>query len=125
MIKIDTSDCDENEQSNDAEVNIEQLDALRVELNTMAYIQRLQEKPHPNLIRLIGTTTTINQQFCLMTEYCEYGSLDCYLQDKYNSNQFINEIVSNGSETPEGKVIWKVKCIKLHLCIYSIDFKYQ
>ena len=85
-----------------------QIDAMRVELNILAYIQRLDGRQHPNLIRLIGATTTVENEFYLMTEYCEYGSLDTYLKEKYKNKQFVNEIVCNGSEDSADKVIWKV-----------------
>jgi serine/threonine protein kinase len=69
------------------------IETLNTELSIMAYIQRQKEGQHPNLIRLIGTTTTNDtNQFCLMTEYCEYGSLDLYLKEKYKNKLFVNEI---------------------------------
>jgi len=71
----------------------QQVAALRIELNTLAFIQQLNERPHPNIIRLIGATTTRDNEFYLMTEYCEYGSLDRYLQEKHKNNLYINEIV--------------------------------
>ena len=88
-----------------------QIDAMRIELNILAYIQRLNERPHPNLIRLIGATTTNENEFYLMIEYCENGSLDCYLREKYKNKQFINEIVYNGSDDSAAKVIWKVTIV--------------
>jgi serine/threonine protein kinase len=82
----------------------QQLDALRIELNTLAYLQRLNEPEHPNLIRLIGATTTLAHEFYLMIEFCEYGSLGGYLRYKYDNKLFVNEILSN----TDTKVVWKV-----------------
>lgn len=90
-----------NTSSNDESLNEAialQIEAMQSELNVLAYIQRLDGPVHPNIIRLIGTTTTIENQFCLIMEYCEYGSLDKYLQRIYKNGHFINEIVYNAAK---------------------------
>jgi serine/threonine protein kinase len=70
------------------------INALRIELNVLAYLQRLNAPTHPNLIRLIGTMTIDTNEFYLLTEYCEYGSVERYLQEIYKKNRFVNEIDS-------------------------------
>ncbi len=84
----------ESDTSSKATTIAKQIDALRTELNILACIQQSNERLHychPNLIRLLGTMTQKENVFLLMTEYCEYGSLDRYLQDKYRNKQFVNQ----------------------------------
>ncbi len=86
----------------------QQIEALRVEYNTLAYLQiRSQERAHPNIIRLIGVTTSIIDELYLLVEYCEYGSLAVYLRDKHENDQFVNEI-DGDFRNKRGKVIWNV-----------------
>jgi serine/threonine protein kinase len=97
MAKLGIDNEDEVEGIEDSNLKektvTNRIKTLRIELSIMAYLQRQKEGQHPNLIRLIGTTTTKDDnQFCLMTEYCEYGSLHDYLQMKYENKQFIDEI---------------------------------
>ncbi len=60
---------------------------------------------------MIGATTTKENEFYLMTEYCEYGALDGYLKEKYKNKQFVNELVpiGDGNDAAEKQqLVWKV-----------------
>ncbi len=119
-VKIEPDDDEINDDESSKSIAKQQIDALRIELNTMAYIQLLNERAHPNLVRLIGATTTNKNELYLMTEYCEYGSLETYLQEKYKNKLFIDQIVQNNQE----KMIWKVQLfIYFYLsCMCVLDF---
>ncbi len=106
----DDSNETEDEESRKESIK-QQNEALNVELNILSYIQQQNDSQHPNLIQLIGTTEIYKHQRCIMTEYCEYGSLETFLQKKFKNNQFISEIVSNEEEN----VVWRV-------CGYVRDF---
>uniref|UniRef100_A0A914WCC8 Protein kinase domain-containing protein n=1 Tax=Plectus sambesii TaxID=2011161 RepID=A0A914WCC8_9BILA len=69
----------------------QQRDAVEEEIKLMA---RLATK-HQNVLQLIGSLTTAENMLCLVTEYCEYRSLDHFLGTR--KDKFINEIVVNGS----------------------------
>jgi serine/threonine protein kinase len=70
-----------------------QAESLQRELDMLANIRGLHERQHPNLLQLIGASTTSDHQLCIVTEYCECGSLGEYLKEKLKNDQFINEIV--------------------------------
>uniref|UniRef100_A0A914WCF1 Protein kinase domain-containing protein n=1 Tax=Plectus sambesii TaxID=2011161 RepID=A0A914WCF1_9BILA len=78
-------------------------DSLRDELKIMAHIGA-----HANVVRLIGAVTTSKDDYCLVTEYCEYGSLDTFLQNKMDLGLFMNEIVT---EDNAGYVIRGRECV--------------
>jgi hypothetical protein len=42
----------------------------------------------------MGAITTVKDEFCVVIEYCEYGSLDSFLRNKIERNKFVNELVS-------------------------------
>lgn len=63
---------------------------LREEMNIMAHLQ--EGLPHENILKMIGYITTSSEHFCLLTEYCELGSLDKFLRKKIESNKFEDEI---------------------------------
>jgi serine/threonine protein kinase len=96
MIKCDTS-SDNVGEANEEQAK-QQVDSLRAELNILAYIHCRNTRPHPNIIRLIGAITKDDNEFYLMTEYCEYGSLDRFLNDKYRNNLFVNEFAGDESD---------------------------
>ncbi len=101
MVKFENNNSNNNES--DKLTKIES-DVMRIELNILSYIERREDDgQHPNLIRLIGATTMNENEFFLMTEYCEYGCIDRYLQQ----TRFVNEIVCNGSVDRQ-EVIFKV-----------------
>jgi serine/threonine protein kinase len=105
------SDDDEEEINNRRKTTIEcQIEALRIELNILAYIQCLNERQHPNIVRLIGTTTDEYNQLYIMTEYCEYGNLECYVQQKYKNRQFIDEIVLKRSKQNSHSSVFPIVC---------------
>uniref|UniRef100_A0A914VHM1 Protein kinase domain-containing protein n=1 Tax=Plectus sambesii TaxID=2011161 RepID=A0A914VHM1_9BILA len=78
-------------------------DSLRDELKIMAHIGF-----HSNVVRLIGAITTSKDDFCLVSEYCEYGSLDTFLQNKMDLGLFMNEIVT---EDDAGYVVRGRDCV--------------
>jgi serine/threonine protein kinase len=55
-------------------------------------MQRLNEREHSNIVHLIGTMTTNEDDIYLMYEYCELGILERYLQEKYQNNKFYDQI---------------------------------
>jgi serine/threonine protein kinase len=106
MVKIENSDTEDEEMTTSSSMRelkaktiANQIETLRIELSIMAYLQRQKVGQHPNLIRLIGTTIDEDNQFYLMTEYCEYGSLHGYLQKKYQNKQFVKEITNACNDT--------------------------
>ena len=66
-----------------------EINAIRAEIDNLAYLGE-----HENILKLIGAITNNIRQFCIVTEYCELGSLDKYLNEKKRTNRFMNEIVS-------------------------------
>lgn len=69
---------------------------------------------HPNILRLIGVVTIWRDRFCIVTEYCDLGSLGLFLQEKFYKDLFVNELVSEESEEhiESKKQIWKVRIMK-------------
>jgi serine/threonine protein kinase len=109
------------EKTMSKELFLKRIKTLESELNILTYIQRLNEPAHPNIIRLIGATTTIKtnkNEFYLVTEYCEYGSVESYVQKKYRNQLFFNEIDCNNADS---NFAWKVK---LFLHLISNDASY-
>uniref|UniRef100_A0A914X1Z4 Protein kinase domain-containing protein n=1 Tax=Plectus sambesii TaxID=2011161 RepID=A0A914X1Z4_9BILA len=82
-----------------------QRQALRDELSIFAHLQSSTAGGHENVLKLLGATTTIRTDFCLMTEYCECGSMDRFLQAKWKNGHFEDELVF---EANENKIVWKV-----------------
>jgi serine/threonine protein kinase len=80
-----------------------QRNALRDELYIFAHIQA---KPggHKNVLKLVGAITTLKTDFCLMTEFCERGSMDNFLKNIYKENKFENELL----DAKESSQMWKV-----------------
>jgi serine/threonine protein kinase len=74
-----------------------QMHSLRKEIETLAHMGE-----HPYVLRLIGAVTTRDiADFCIVTEYCEFGSLDKFLVQKSSRNQFENEIIPNNDPLAE------------------------
>ena len=72
-----------------------QIDSLRKEIEVMAHVGA-----HPYVLRLLGAITTKDlADFCVVTEYCEFGSLDEFLKQKSSRKLFIDEIVANTCES--------------------------
>lgn len=67
-----------------------QKELLIEEMKIMAYLQ--EGFPHENVLKMIGCVTN-KEHFCLLTEYCELGSLDKFLRKTIYSNKFEHEIV--------------------------------
>uniref|UniRef100_A0A914WLY5 Protein kinase domain-containing protein n=1 Tax=Plectus sambesii TaxID=2011161 RepID=A0A914WLY5_9BILA len=82
-----------------------QRQALRDELSIFAHLQSSSTGGHENVLKLLGAITTIKTDFCLLTEYCECGSMDRFLQEKWKNGDFEDELVVEGSENEQ---IWKV-----------------
>jgi hypothetical protein len=87
---------------------------LRDELKIMAHIQD-SLGGHANVLRLVGAITTSKEDFCILTEYCEWGSLDHFLRNKYNSDDFENELLfeKNQNDTADSEEIWRVEFLIL------------
>jgi serine/threonine protein kinase len=65
---------------------------------------------HPNVLGLKGAITDRND-FCVVTEYCEYGSLDKFLSDKEKEGKFVSEYTitsSDGYQLTKLEFKWKV-----------------
>uniref|UniRef100_A0A914UPF9 Uncharacterized protein n=1 Tax=Plectus sambesii TaxID=2011161 RepID=A0A914UPF9_9BILA len=64
---------------------------------------------HPNVLRLAGAITTIPNEFYVITEYCNLGSLAQFLQEKNSEGLFENELIFEENEQdPESrKQTWK------------------
>jgi serine/threonine protein kinase len=77
---------------------------LRDELNIMAHLQALTGG-HENVLKLVGAITTIRADFCVLTEYCEWGSAEHFLRNKFLNGDFENEIIVAEITNEE---IWKV-----------------
>uniref|UniRef100_A0A914VMR0 Protein kinase domain-containing protein n=1 Tax=Plectus sambesii TaxID=2011161 RepID=A0A914VMR0_9BILA len=82
-----------------------QRQALREELGIFEHLQSSSVGGHENVLKLLGAMTTIRTEFCLLTEYCECGSMDRFLQAKWKNGHFVDELVieANGNEQ-----VWKV-----------------
>ncbi len=87
--KINTKDVQQDQQQKMRS----QREALRNELNIMKCTNG-----HPNVLKLIGAITTNKDNFCVITEYCEFGSLDVFLQRKWRSGLFCDELIVIGDE---------------------------
>uniref|UniRef100_A0A914V1K9 Protein kinase domain-containing protein n=1 Tax=Plectus sambesii TaxID=2011161 RepID=A0A914V1K9_9BILA len=92
-------------------------DSLRDELKIMAHIGA-----HANVVRLIGAVTTSKDDYCLVTEYCEYGSLDTFLQNKMDLGLFMNEIVTEDSA---GYVIRGRECVYKNMQDTTWDSQFE
>lgn len=79
--------------------------ALKDELQIFAHLQSNSIDEHENVLKLIGVVTAAKADFCLLTEYCELGSMDHFLQRKWTNDEFEDELVFKGSKH---KFIWKV-----------------
>jgi hypothetical protein len=87
-----------------------QREVLRGELMTMGYLQK-GLGGHENILKLIGAITIMKAKFCILTEFCEWGSLDQFLCQKFKHGNFLNEIVpdsENNVQFSNGDDIWKV-----------------
>uniref|UniRef100_A0A914WKZ1 Protein kinase domain-containing protein n=1 Tax=Plectus sambesii TaxID=2011161 RepID=A0A914WKZ1_9BILA len=88
-----------------AEEYLQHLKSLQCETRIMSSIGT-----HPNVLRLIGAVTKNRDDFCIITEYCEYGSLEKFLTDKEKQEKFINEYVvssNDGYRLPTSEFYWK------------------
>uniref|UniRef100_A0A914VH99 Protein kinase domain-containing protein n=1 Tax=Plectus sambesii TaxID=2011161 RepID=A0A914VH99_9BILA len=83
-----------------------QRQALKDELSIFAHLQSSSAGGHENVLKLLGAITTIKTDFCLLTEYCEYGSMDRFLQTKWENRDFKDELVFDGNEN---KQVWKIQ----------------
>ncbi len=66
----------------------EERECLRDELKIMTHIGE-----HPNVVQLLGAITKSRDDFCIILEYCELGSLEVFLQMKFTLDLFIDELV--------------------------------
>uniref|UniRef100_A0A914VZJ9 Protein kinase domain-containing protein n=1 Tax=Plectus sambesii TaxID=2011161 RepID=A0A914VZJ9_9BILA len=83
-----------------------QRQALRDELSIFAHLQSSSTGGHENVLKLLGAITTIKTDFCLLTEYCERGSLDRFLQAKWKNGAFEDELVFEDNENEQ---VWKIQ----------------
>uniref|UniRef100_A0A914VXR6 Protein kinase domain-containing protein n=1 Tax=Plectus sambesii TaxID=2011161 RepID=A0A914VXR6_9BILA len=83
-----------------------QREALRDELSIFAHLQSSSAGGHENVLKLFGAITTIRTDFSLLTEHCEYGSMDRFLQEKRKNGDFEDELIieANGNEQ-----VWKIQ----------------
>uniref|UniRef100_A0A914X042 Protein kinase domain-containing protein n=1 Tax=Plectus sambesii TaxID=2011161 RepID=A0A914X042_9BILA len=81
-----------------------QRQALRDELSIFAHLQSSSTGGHENVLKLLGAITTIKTDFSLLTEYCECGSMDRFLQEKWKNGKFEDELVFDGNEKEQ---VWK------------------
>uniref|UniRef100_A0A914W6V5 Protein kinase domain-containing protein n=1 Tax=Plectus sambesii TaxID=2011161 RepID=A0A914W6V5_9BILA len=83
-----------------------QRQALRVELSIFAHLQSSSAGGHENVLKLMGAITILKTDFCLLTEYCECGSMDRFLQAKWKNGDFEDELIfeENGN-----KEVWKIQ----------------
>ena len=77
---------------------------MREEMAIMIHLQK-ESGGHPNVLKLIGAITTIRADFCILTEYCEWGSMDQFLRRKIKNGEFLDEIIKEENGTSQ---IWKV-----------------
>uniref|UniRef100_A0A914V9R7 Protein kinase domain-containing protein n=1 Tax=Plectus sambesii TaxID=2011161 RepID=A0A914V9R7_9BILA len=66
-----------------------QVKAIQDEITLLADIGE-----HEYILQLIGAVTTDAANICMITEFCEFGSLDNFLKKKKETKQFISEIIS-------------------------------
>lgn len=89
---------------------------LRDEMKIMAYLQERLPNGHENVLKLVGAITSSSEHFCILTEYCEWGSLNKFLQNTIENKRFEDEIVLEESDNNGQSVnqMYKV-CINLQL----------
>lgn len=80
-------------QEKRAEIFRQQLQTLQIERGIMAKVGS-----HQNVLQLIGAVTRNPEDFCVITEYCAYGSLDRFLQDREAQEKFCDEVVTYGED---------------------------
>uniref|UniRef100_A0A914WL29 Protein kinase domain-containing protein n=1 Tax=Plectus sambesii TaxID=2011161 RepID=A0A914WL29_9BILA len=83
-----------------------QRQALREELRIFEHLQSSSAGGHDNVLKLLGAITIIRADFCLMTEYCECGSMDSFLQAKWRNGHFVDELVIEANEYEQ---VWKIQ----------------
>uniref|UniRef100_A0A914WDP8 Protein kinase domain-containing protein n=1 Tax=Plectus sambesii TaxID=2011161 RepID=A0A914WDP8_9BILA len=83
-----------------------QRQALRDELDIFAHLQSSAVGGHENVLKLLGAITTIKTDFSLLTEYCECGSMDSFLQAKWKNGDFVDELIF---EANENEKVWKIQ----------------
>uniref|UniRef100_A0A914W8R5 Protein kinase domain-containing protein n=1 Tax=Plectus sambesii TaxID=2011161 RepID=A0A914W8R5_9BILA len=81
-----------------------QRQALKDELSIFAHLQSSSVGGHENVLKLLGAITTVKTSFCILTEYCECGSLDSFLQAKWKNGAFEDELVFDANENEK---VWK------------------
>uniref|UniRef100_A0A914W9E6 Protein kinase domain-containing protein n=1 Tax=Plectus sambesii TaxID=2011161 RepID=A0A914W9E6_9BILA len=89
-ISADTRTLTEEQR---AEIYHQQLKSLQCEQNIMSSIGS-----HPNILKLIGAVTKRPEDFCVVTEYCEYGSLDKFLQGRKDEEKFVNDYIVQSAD---------------------------
>uniref|UniRef100_A0A914V6U8 Protein kinase domain-containing protein n=1 Tax=Plectus sambesii TaxID=2011161 RepID=A0A914V6U8_9BILA len=91
----------------DSETEQMKRNILTVDLLIMYGLQK--SGGHPNVLRLAGAITTIPNEFYVITEYCNLGSLAQFLQEKNSEGLFENELILEENEQdPESrKQTWK------------------
>lgn len=84
-----------------------QRESLRDELRTVARIAT-----HSNILKLYGAVTTSKDDFLIVTEYCENGSLDGFLREKFDTGCFVDEMTksvdTDNYQKPGSRRGWKV-----------------
>jgi serine/threonine protein kinase len=70
-----------------------QLESLKDEKKIMSSMGQ-----HPNLLRLIGAITTNIDDYRVIIEYCEYGSLEIFLREKEKEGKFVNEYIVTSND---------------------------
>jgi serine/threonine protein kinase len=84
---------DMEESEHEVRTRKSERNAIRNELKILMTIGE-----HPNVIKLCGAVTTNKSNFCVLTEYCENGSLDRFLKLKFKNGLFIDQVfVGNGN----------------------------
>uniref|UniRef100_A0A914WGS6 Protein kinase domain-containing protein n=1 Tax=Plectus sambesii TaxID=2011161 RepID=A0A914WGS6_9BILA len=83
-----------------------QRQAIKDELSIFAHLQSSSTGGHENVLKLLGAITTIKTDFCLLTEYCECGSMDRFLQTKWKNGAFEDELVFEESDSEQ---VWKIQ----------------
>ncbi len=105
------SEKSENIRSKRRNIMRQQRKLLKDELKIMTHLQAVSGG-HENVLKLVGAITTSRTDFCILTEYCEWGSMDHFLRKKFNNGEFENEIICDGSATKEriaiSEQIWMV-----------------
>lgn len=75
-----------------------QRDLLSDEMKIMAYLQEILPNGHENILRLVGAVTKNKEHFCILTEYCEWGSLDNFLRRKIENEKYVDELIPEYSD---------------------------